>query len=184
MRKFIIPLLLSFVTLTISAQSEAEAKKEEKTASVKKANAKEAKKSAKEAKKEAKKKAEKEELENMGKTDGHIYIYACSFEFGDSIVYFSPIEKVDSISLTKKTKFLPYRSDFSQQFKDKIEHSKFIAKNQTTSVFFAEKKNQLAKVYAKMKKRYFTKEKMRIVLIDEADFKFVHPLDYYSEPSN
>jgi len=129
-------------------------------------------------KKEKKKVVEEEVID--GKQSGQTYVFACSFEFGDSIIYFTPIQLVDSIAITKKTKFLPFRSDFSQQFKDKLESERFHAKNQTTSVFYSEKKKDLQKVYNKMRKKYLTKSDLHIQTINESDFKFVHPLDYYT----
>lgn len=183
MRKFIIPLLLSFVTLTLSAQTEDKAEekqltpKEQKAA--KKAAAKQEKILAANQKKEAKEAAKKALQEAAyGKTDGHVYVYACASEFGDSIVYISEIEKVDSMSLVYKTKFLPYRSDFSQQFKDYLEQGPQKATNQTVAVYFSLKKNSLAKTLANMKKRYLKKGEKCIMQVKEQDFKFVHPLDY------
>lgn len=128
-------------------------------------------------KKSSKKAAVEEEY--GGKVPGKIYVFACSFEFGDSILYISSIQEVDSMALQKKTKFLPYRSDFSQQFKDNLESGSRALKNQTASVFFATNKNSLKKTYDKLKKRTIKKSRCIIYDIDESEFKFVHPLDYF-----
>lgn len=129
-------------------------------------------------KKEKKKKVQDEDV--FGKVDGKVYIFGCSSEFGDSVIYITEIQEVDSTALMKKTKFLPYRSDYSQQLKDKLESKTFSLKNQTCSVFFSDKKAKLEKKYAKIKKRYLTKFQMKVVPLSQSEFKFVHPLDYYS----
>ena len=134
-------------------------------------------------KKEKKKKKVKEEDVVEGKVPGHVYVSGCSFEFGDTIIYFTPVEEVDSIVLTKKTKFLPYCSDFSQQLKDKLESPSMGAKNQTASVFYSDKKAKLEKKMNKMKRKCLKKGELQIVLLTEDKFKFVHPLDYFAVPS-
>lgn len=167
MKKFFVYIMLSCLSLSfaqdVNASSTMNAAKEQK--------------SSKKEKKDKKAKSEDESI--SGKVAGKVYVFACSFEFGDSLVYISSIQEVDSIALTNKTKFLPYRYDFSQQFKDKLESKAFAAKNQTASVFFAEKKATLQKTYDKIRKRYLTKQDVMIVNVKEEDFKFVHPLDYY-----
>lgn len=132
--------------------------------------------------KKATKEIKKEETPNTdAKVAGKVYVFGCSFQFGDSIVYFTPVEEVDSIALTKKTKFLPYCTDFSQQLKDKLESPAFGLKDQTSSVFYSNKKLPLQMKLDKMKKRYLKKGEVRIVQLSQEQFKFVHPLDYYTE---
>lgn len=114
-----------------------------------------------------------------GKVPGKVYIFGCSSEFGDSVIYITDIQEIDSTALTKKTKFLPYRSDYSQQLKEKLESKAFGLKRQTSSVFFSDKLPKLQKVYAKLKKRYIEKMKMKVITISSSDFKFIHALDYY-----
>lgn len=113
-----------------------------------------------------------------GKVPGKVFIFGCSSEFGDSIIYMTDIQEIDSTALTAKTKFLPYRSDYSQQLKDKLESKAFGLKRQTSSVFFSDKKAKLQKVYAKLKKRYVEKMKMKVVPVTTSEFKFIHALDY------
>lgn len=133
-------------------------------------------------KKEKMKKEKKADVDDIveGKVPGKVYVYGSSFEFGDSVVYFSEIIEVDSLTVTKKNKFLPYRSDFSQQFKDKLEGPSCGLKNQTTSVFYSDKKEKLEKTLSKMKKKVLVKQKRQVVTITKENFKFVHPLDYVS----
>lgn len=112
----------------------------------------------------------------IGKLPGQIYLFGFSQEFGDSIAYITEINKVDSIMLQKKTGFLPFRYDFSQQFKSHLEGTKGL-KLQTSSIFFSQNKASLAKKLSKMKKRYLNMEGTTIVTINSDEFKFIHPLD-------
>lgn len=162
MKKFFTFILLSVMTFTCLAQTEAKDKAQ-----------------LKKEKKENKIKKAKEEDIIEGKVPGHVYVCGCSFDLADSVIYITSINTVDSLTITKKTKFLPYRSDFSQQFKDKLESPAFGAKNQTASVIFSDKKEKLQKSLNKLKKYYLTKTHMQIVTIGEDKFKFVHPLDYF-----
>lgn len=125
-------------------------------------------------------KGKKERVEETGgKVPGKVYIFGCSSAFGDSVIYITDIQELDSTALSKKTKFLPYRSDYSMQLKEKLESKAFGLKNQTSSVFFAEKKEKLERVHAKLKKRYIEKMQMKVVPLSSSEFKFIHALDYY-----
>lgn len=172
MKKLSILVLLLSICSVSFAQSE-----EVKADSVSSSKTEKAKK----APKQKKQKAEEVDEVFLGKVAGQIYVFGCSSEFGDSTIYFTDVLMIDSLTVTKKYKFLPYRSDFSQQLKDKLEGNSYNMKNQTTCVFFSEKKSKLQKQYAKLKKRYLTKHKMNIINLDADKFKFVHPLDYYPE---
>lgn len=163
MKKCLISLILSFVAFTafayLPSSSAMAAPKAKKTKTVKQST-------------------NKVDVVELGKTAGKVYIFGCSFQFGDSVLYITQINEVDSISLSKKAKFLPYRSDFSNQLKEKLESGRGL-KNQTSSVFFSEKKASLQKKFQSIKKRYLKKEGITIVTLNASDFKFIHPLDYY-----
>jgi len=128
-------------------------------------------------KKQKKQKVEEEDVMS-GKVAGQVYMFGFSEQFGDSIVYFSPICMVDSIAVYKK--FLPYRSDFSEQFKNHLETHKG-CEQQTSSVFFSDDRKKLAKTFYKLKKRYLEKDGRKIEILEENEFKFIHPLDYVYE---
>lgn len=112
----------------------------------------------------------------IGKLPGTVYVFGFSQEFGDTIAYITDITKVDSVMLQKKTGFLPFRYDFSQQFKGHLEGEKGL-KKQTACVFFSKNKAKLTKKLAKMKKRYLNMEHTTVVTIGQDEFKFVHPID-------
>jgi hypothetical protein len=112
----------------------------------------------------------------IGKLPGTVYVFGFSQEFGDTIAYITDITKVDSVMLQKKTGFLPFRYDFSQQFKGYLEGEKGL-KKQTACVFFSKNKVKLNKKLSKMRKRYLGMEHTTVVNIGQEEFKFVHPLD-------
>jgi len=178
MKKYLVYALLSFLSLSAMAQMEGRPPMMGQGAPADGPKGPMPPKKEKVKKEKKKKQVEEEVIE--GKVPGLVYVFGCSFEFGDSIIYFTPIEAVDSIAIAKKTKFLPYRSDFSQQFKDQLESKKYNAKNQTSSVFFSEKKKKLQKIYYKMRKKYLSNSDLQLQTLSEAEFKFVHPLDYYT----
>lgn len=141
-------------------------------------NTKKAAQQQKKSKKEKKEEDAHRELNpyEIGKLPGQVYLFGFSQAFGDSIAYISDVCRVDSIMLQKKTKFLPFRYDFSQQFKEYLEGEKS-AKKQTSSVFYSTNKVALMKKQAKMRKRYLNMEHTTVVNIGDKEFKFIHPLD-------
>ena len=112
----------------------------------------------------------------IGKLPGTVYVFGFSQEFGDTIAYITDITKIDSLMLQKKTGFLPFRYDFSQQLKNHLEGEKGL-KKQTACVFFSKNKAKLNKKLSKMRKRYLGMEHTTVVNIGQEEFKFVHPLD-------
>lgn len=174
MKKTAIYLLFTLFTLTSMAQTTADNPNKDN-------KLEQTTKKAKKQKVRKEKKAPQEDIVE-GKVPGKVYVCGCSFELGDTVAYISEIIEVDSLTITKKNKFLPYRSDFSQQFKDKLEGASYRLTNQTASVFYSDQKVKLEKEMARVKKRLLTKQKMSIVVVPKDIFKFVHPLDYYGAP--
>ena len=62
--------------------------------------------------------------------------------------------------------------------KEELEGKKGLMK-QTTCVYFSKKQNKLAKLQAKLKRRYFSKPGMKISLILKQEFQFKNPLDNF-----
>ena len=116
-------------------------------------------------------------VDKFSKGTGTIYMFGVSQMLADSVIYITTINQVDSIDLEKKTKMLPFRSDFSLQLKEYMEGQQHL-KHQTTCVFFAEKRKKLAKKQYKVKKRYLDNPDTKIVMLDEKSFTFRHPLDF------
>jgi hypothetical protein len=114
-----------------------------------------------------------------GKGKATIYIFGVSQMLTDSVVYITNINQVDSIDLERKTKFLPFRSEFSLQLKEYME-GQLALNHQTTCVFYASSRKKLSKKFYKIKKRYLDDPYKKIVMVDERYFTFKHPLDAVS----
>ena len=116
----------------------------------------------------------------MQKTEGKVYVFGVSLMLGDNQVYVTDINEVDSISLQKKTKFLPFRSFFSIQLQQYTE-GKLGQVKQTTSVFFDTNKKKLQKRLAKTKQRLLAKPNSVVTTISTDQFHFIHPLDLMNQ---
>lgn len=111
-----------------------------------------------------------------GRGTGKVYLFGVSQLLTDSVVYITFINEVDSLDLAKKTKFLPFRSEFSLQLREYMEGT-LKKDHQTTTVFFSTNRKKLSKKYYKIKKRFLDNPYTKIVPID--DFRFRHPLESY-----
>lgn len=156
MKRYLFTLILALLTLSVTAQSKL--------------------------KKKAKQPKTMEVVNPFVKGKGTVYIFGVGQMLTDENVYMTDIIPVDSIDLDKKTKFLPFRFDFSTQMKVYLEGNLGL-KKQTVCVFFSDKKQNLEKKYKKVKKRYDTNPDRTVTVLPSQDFKFVHPLDtdMYSE---
>lgn len=121
----------------------------------------------------------KSKSQPFGKGCGKVYLFGVCQQLTDSMVYITSIQEVDSIDLVKQTKFLPFRSEFSLQLKEYMEGT-LQRRYQTACVFYSPKRKKLSKKFYKIKKRYLDNSYMRVVMLDEAHFRFKHPLDAFS----
>lgn len=101
-----------------------------------------------------------------------VYVMGVSLCFGDSVVYFTDIQQIDSVRLTKEG-FLPSREGYSEQLKAYLE-AKDGNINHTCITYFSEKKAALHKTVTKLMKRYRNGSTV-IQQIAPSDFKFVRP---------
>ena len=118
----------------------------------------------------------KQKPTQYGRGSGKVYLFGVSQQLTDSVVYLTFINEVDSFDLAKKTKFLPFRSEFSLQLKEYMEGT-LHKDHQTTVVFYSARRKKLSKKYYKIKKRYLDNPYTKIVPID--GFKFRHPLESF-----
>lgn len=102
-----------------------------------------------------------------------VYVMGVSLCFGDSVVYFTDIQQIDSVRLTKEG-FLPSREGYSDQLKSYLTE-KDGNMNHTCITYFAEKKADLQKRAAKLIKRYQTNGTAIIRQISLSEFCFVRP---------
>ena len=72
-----------------------------------------------------------------------VYIVGVSASFTDSLVYFTEIQLLDSVSLDKN-KMLPERSQYSYQLKNYLENEEGLT-NRTCFVYFSNSRKKLQK---------------------------------------
>ena len=106
------------------------------------------------------------------KTEG-VYLFGVAASFNDSVVYFTPIQHVDSVKLEKG--FLPKRAQYAYQLKNQIEYSKNKS-DYTCMIYFAETKAKLEKEAAKVKGKYI-KSRLHLEEIPTETFTFRKPTD-------
>ena len=94
----------------------------------------------------------KQKPTQYGRGKGKVYLFGVSQELTDSVVYVTFINEVDSFDLAKKTKFLPFRSEFSLQLKEYMEGT-LKKDHQTTVVFYSNSRKKLSKKYYKIEKK-------------------------------
>ena len=107
-----------------------------------------------------------------------MYVFGVSQQLGENTVYVTNINRVDSIDLQKRTKFLPYRSEFSIQLKQYLEGTEKL-KKQTACVYYNKSRKKLAKEFYKIKKRYLDDKEKKMVIVDNEKFSFSNPYDMF-----
>lgn len=110
-------------------------------------------------------------MENKGKG---VYIIGVSASFTDSLVYFTDIQFVDSVTLDKND-MLPLRAEYSKQLKNYLEGQQGL-NNRTCFIYFNEKKANLQKTIKKMKDKYLNDGKSQLRETG-ADFKFTRAVE-------
>lgn len=123
--------------------------------------------------------AKKKPTDYYGKGRGKVYVFGVSQQLTDSVIYITNIQEVDSIDLDSKTKFLPFRSEFSMQLKEYLEGKQKLHK-QTSCVFYSSSRKKISKKFYKIKKRFLDNTYTKIKVIDESLFRFRHPLDSFA----
>ncbi|MDO5446442.1 MAG: hypothetical protein Q4F34_01510 [Prevotellaceae bacterium] len=102
------------------------------------------------------------------------YAFGVSASFKDSVVYFTPIQNVDSLFMNKKTGFILGRENYSYQLKNYVE-STYQQKHRTCVFIYDVKKKNIEKKYNKMLEKY-KKNNLLIKNIETSDFAFT-PVD-------
>lgn len=111
-------------------------------------------------------------LKKEKKTEG-VFLFGIAASFNDSVVYFTPIQLVDSVKLEKG--FLPKRAQYAYQLKNQIEVTQGKS-DYTCMIYFAETKAKLEKEVAKVKGKY-AKSKLHLEEIPAESFTFRKPAD-------
>ena len=103
-----------------------------------------------------------------------MYIVGVSASFTDSIIYFTPVQFVDSVEVGKD-KLLPFRAQYSDQLDTYLEQQKGMT-DRTCFIYFDEKKQNLDKTIQKMKEKYLKKGNVELKQVGE-DFKFTKAVE-------
>ena len=103
----------------------------------------------------------------------HTYMFGFVASFNDSTVYFTNIQKVDSVWVTKKKQFLAGRNQYSYQLREFFTQKRDMP-NRTCVVIANQDRKKLEKKYIKMKNKYLVKSKKPYDVrnIADTDFKF------------
>ena len=109
------------------------------------------------------------------KKDMGMYMVGVSASFTDSLIYFTDIQFLDSVSLDK-AKLLPLRDQYSDQLEDYLEN-KLGLTDRTCFIYFDAKKSKLEKTVKKMKDKY-KKDGKAVLKETGADFKFTKAVEY------
>ena len=104
-----------------------------------------------------------------------MYIVGVSASFTDSLIYFTDVQFVDSVTLNSE-KLLPNRSQYSEQLEDYLKMREG-GKNRTCFIYYNKKKAALEKMVKKMKEKY-QKDGKSILKETGSDFKFTMAIDY------
>lgn len=105
--------------------------------------------------------------------DKEVYAFGVAASFTDSIVYYTPIQVLDSVQLTKND-FLPRREMYSYQMKNYLEYN-LKKENYTCMIYFSENKNKLEKEASKLMNKYKKQGNLVLQPIKQEDFSFKKP---------
>jgi len=122
--------------------------------------------------KDAKLKAESEQEKATEKDV--VYLFGVGTNLNDSVVYITEVLPVRYLKLQKKTKFLPFRAEFSVQLQEYLEGT-LGNTAETTCVFYDEKEKKAKKHWKKMCKRVQQNKEKALRVVDKAQFEFKKP---------
>ncbi len=102
-----------------------------------------------------------------------VYAFGVSASFTDTVVYYTDIQVLDSVTLEKKS-FLPDRNTYSYQLKNYLEYQRGLS-DRTCMIYFSENKKKLTKELNKIVNRYKKDKSVSLQLINDGEFKFTKP---------
>lgn len=105
--------------------------------------------------------------------DKGVYAFGMAASFNDTVVYYTPIQKLDSVKLLKNG-FLPQREAYTYQLKNYLEYD-LKSPDYTCMIYFSKNKSKLEKEETKIKGKYKANKSILLVPIDSTAFKFTKP---------
>jgi len=100
-----------------------------------------------------------------------MYMIGFAISTVDSMVFISDMHLVKDLTVEKKTKFLMDRQLYSQQFKHHLDET-YKGGPYIPAVFFSPKLKKMERKYLSLHKRYVNRKDMRMVLVDQSQFRF------------
>lgn len=102
--------------------------------------------------------------------DRGVYLFGISSSFTDTIAYFTTIQQLDTVKLTKGG-VLPFLPNYSSQLENYVEVMK-LNPNQTGTVIYSTNKKKIEKDRTKLLNRYKKKMSHQISIIPIEEFTF------------
>ena len=102
-----------------------------------------------------------------------VYAFGISASFTDTVVYFTEIQILDSVSLSKEG-FLAHRELYSYQLKNYLEDNQ-LQQNSTCMIYFSENRKKLEKEATKILNKYKKNNRMTVSRNDSDKFRFTKP---------
>ena len=102
-----------------------------------------------------------------------VYAFGVGASFTDTIVYFTEIQKLDSVKLGKDG-FRPRRDQYSYQLKNYLEFNS-LQPNSTCMIYFSDNLNKLEKEASKILGKYRKSKNVVVQKIELDKFSFKKP---------
>ena len=99
------------------------------------------------------------------------YMIGVAISQVDSVVFITDLHQVDSITIQKKTNFLMDRQLYSFQLQKFIEAT-YKGGPYVTAIFFGHKLRKMENKYLSLHKRYVQSKELRMILVDQSQFRF------------
>lgn len=112
-------------------------------------------------------------LTSVAQKEKAVYVMGASVSFSDSTVYFTEIQKIDSISLQKNTKFLPDRQHYAYELKDYMSLQENMP-GRTSVILFSKKLTSLKNKEQNLKLRLERRRGLKVRYLGDK-FKFTRP---------
>lgn len=104
------------------------------------------------------------------------YMIGVAISKVDSVVFITDMHLVDSVSIEGKTGFLMDRQLYSFQLQNFITE-RYKGGPYVTAIFFGTKRKKMERRYLALHKRYVQSKELRMLLVDQSQFRF-HPEEY------
>lgn len=110
------------------------------------------------------------------RANSNVYAFGFAASFKDTVVYLTPIQVLDSVTLDKTTHFLPQRDLYSYQLKNYLEYE--LGKpGYTCMIFFSKRLKKLEKEMKKLRGLYGKDSGLELRTLTPDKFSFTKPAE-------